>query len=240
MIRHNCAQGSEEWHGLRLGKPTASNFDRILTPGGKLSTQSHTFALVLASERILGYPSDKVTTAAMKAGRENEPAAAALYELQHPGAEVEEVGICFTGDGLVGASPDRLVGSDGLLEVKCPEPHTHLGYMLNYEGAAREYWHQIQGQLWVCERDWLDMLSYCPGFPPCLRRVARDEEYIAKLKSALDAFNESMLKIMEALTSMGCREMLIEERVRAQAAPDDDGLGVSMADVEAILAAKGL
>ena len=102
MIRHNCLQGSTEWQQLRCGKSTASEFWRIVTPTGKLSASSRDYMHRLAAERILGYALETVSTAAMEAGRFREPEAANWYSLERE-VDLEEVGICFTDDGLIGA-----------------------------------------------------------------------------------------------------------------------------------------
>lgn len=231
MIRHDCAQGSHEWNMLRLGKPTASVFDRIVTPGGKLSSQSQGLMCRLLVELFGGVPLEGVTTAAMNTGREREPEARAWYEAERE-MDVALVGICFTDDGCIGASPDGMVGSTGLLEIKCPEPQSHVNYLLLSDGIAQAYKPQIQGQLWVAEREWLDSVSYCPGWPPSLVRVPRDEDYIAVLSASVREFSERLAVAADRLIRMGA-----QMQPRAQEVIQDGGgwLGVSEADVDAIL-----
>jgi exodeoxyribonuclease (lambda-induced) len=136
---------------------------------------------------MLGRPIDAPTTALMDRGHELESSAVDFYMLQRDGMETVAVGFCTTDDGRYGASPDRFVGEDGLLEVKCPTHGVHVGYLLHGTIAA-SYWPQVQGQLLVTGRKWSDVISYHPDLPMALIRVERDEEYIAKLSSALDQF----------------------------------------------------
>src|ERR1051326_7063323 len=100
----------------------------------------------------------------------------------HTGRQAEQV-------GRMGASPDRLVGDDGQLELKCPSPETHVRYLLfPQKGVDAEYRVQVQGQLYVTKRAWCDVVSYHPDLPSVIVRVERDEEYIALLAEALTTF----------------------------------------------------
>lgn len=182
-----CIQGSIEWHTARLGIPTSSMFSKIVTPGGKASSQAEGYLHQLVAERLLGHPIDGGETPWMSRGSLVESEAVALYELQH-GVDTEAVGFCTTDDGMAGASPDRLVGDDGGLELKCPSAAVHVGYLLDVE--PRKYWPQIQGAMWVTGRQWWQFMSYCPELPPALIRFERDEEFIASLARAVATFSE--------------------------------------------------
>lgn len=213
MIWKSCKQGSEEWNALRLGKPTASVFDQIVTPVKcELSSQSKKLMHRLVAERILGYPLESVTTAAMEAGRYREPEAANWYAF-HRNVELTEVGICFVDDERFGASPDRVVSGGGLAEFKCPEPLNQVNYLLN-GGIYADYKPQIQGQLLCCEADWLDSVSYCPPFPASLVRVERDQEYIGKLRDALEEFCDRLDAAEARIRSMGVAEALPTKQQR--------------------------
>jgi hypothetical protein len=233
MIVHECKQGSPEWHQLRLGRPTASVFSQIVTPiNGDLSKSSIKLAHKLLAERFLGYPLDSFTSAAMEAGREGEPKARAWYEFRHD-CEVREVGICFTDDGRIGASPDGIVGP-GLIEIKCPNPDTHIGYMLNEAGIGAEYRTQIQGQLWICEAEWLDSLSYCPPFPPRLKRIERDEEFITSMSSAVRQFADQLDELEAKLRGLGCLQM-VQEMEHETMHERDETLGMTDAEAQEFL-----
>lgn len=189
MIRFDFAQGGPEWVAIRLGIPTASRFDEILTPA-KLSPSKGAgkYRNKLLAEWLTGYSMDEGQDSMwMERGRELEPRARAWYELQYD-CDVEQVGFILRDDGEVGGSPDGLVGEDGGLEIKCPALHTHIGYMLNLETLEAEYRGQCQGLMYLTGRVWWDLLSFNPELPSVVRRVWRDDTYIAALVKALDVF----------------------------------------------------
>lgn len=195
MIVHNVKQGTDAWIALRAGIPTTSCFDRIVTAGGKKgipssSSQADSYMHHLLAERILGQAIDGFKSQWMERGSELEVRAVAAYELENE-CDTEKIGFVTTDDGLIGCSPDRfIVGqSRGQVEAKAPAPHTHVSYMLSATGAETEYKVQLQGQLWVCERDWVDIVSYHPDMPLALFRVNRDEEFIKELTVRVRAFS---------------------------------------------------
>ena len=94
------------------------------------------------------------------------------------------------------------MGDDGLLEIKVPKDSTHVGYLLA-EPVDQAYYPQIMGQLWIAERQWLDLLSYHPEMPPALIRVERDEAYIGKLRAAVETFAEVLAEHTEQLRARG-------------------------------------
>lgn len=213
MIRYDCAQGSPEWHALRLGIPTASNFSRILTPGGKLSASADAYMHELIAERMLGVPLNTESADFMERGKALEAQAVSWYELQRD-VDTEAVGLCTTDDGRLGASPDRLVGTDGGLEIKCPSPAVHVGYMLD-GGISRKYWPQVQGALWITERRYWWTLSYHPDLRPALVRVARNDEYIEALAAAVTAFCDRL----------DAASALLRATSTAAPSPSGDGAG---------------
>ena len=184
----NCAQGTEEWHRCRLGIPTASNFDKLLTATGKPSTQATGYMDALLAEMIAGTPNEIEPTEWMIRGIEMEQEARDFYDFD-TGNEVGEVGFVLA-DGY-GCSPDGLVGADGLLEIKCPKRETQTGY-LRVGKLPTKYIPQVQGQMWVCERDWCDFVSYCPKFPPLVLRIERDDKYISLLADRMAWFLEKL------------------------------------------------
>ena len=203
MITHNVTQGSEEWRRLRIGVPTASEFHRILTPTGKPSKSAEPYLCSLLGELMMGRPLDAPSFPWMQRGHDLESDAANWYELQCDIATTI-VGFCTTDDGRIGASPDRLVGDDGLLEIKCPSPDVHVRYLLFPDRSVdSEYRVQVQGQLYVTGRQWCDIVSYHPELPSVIVRVERDEEYIATLRSALTAFCESLAEGKAQLLDRG-------------------------------------
>lgn len=188
MILHTVTQGSPEWHTLRAGIPTASCFDKILTPGGEPSKQAEAYLYKLVAERLIGRPIDTFNGGWMDRGTAFEAEAVAYYEAQRD-MDTERIGFVTNDASTVGASPDRFVGDRGLLEVKVPAPHTHVGYLLSRK-VEKDHRVQVQGQLWVAEREWCDVLAYSPdGLPPIIIRVERDEEYIRKLAAVVGEFS---------------------------------------------------
>jgi len=199
MIIHNCEQGGEEWIRLRLSIPTASCFDQIITPKTmKLSASSPTYMHVLLAQWITGEPLDTFEGDWTRHGHEYEDESRSSYAFAS-GQSIEQVCLITTNDGMVGASPDGMVGDDGLVELKCTKGNTHVAYLLKRD-VDEKYRTQLQGQLWVCEREWVDIQSYCVGFPSVVIRVNRDDDYISKLSDAVLSFVDVMLETREKLT----------------------------------------
>lgn len=216
MIHHHVTQNSPEWEKLRLGIPTASSFDKIVTPTGKLSAQARGFAFRLVAEQILQTAlATGPQTLSMQRGHELEDEAAQLYGIIRD-CQPKKCGFITTEDGQIGASPDRLIGADGLLEIKCVEPQTQIGYLI--DGLDKAYIPQIQGQLYVTGRKWCDWLAYNQFLPPVIIRVKRDEEYIATLSQALADFvvmKREFYETVNRLSNSG-RDTFIEEFVANQ------------------------
>jgi len=175
----DAIQGSDEWLESRLGRPTASNFGRLITPTGKASTSAQGYIDELVAQRITGEIPEFFKSAAMERGNELEPAAKALYEFTND-VEVKEVGLCLHDRYECGASPDGLINQNGGLEIKCPLPHTHVSYLRD-GGIPAKYIPQVQGCLWITEREWWDFMSYHPSMEDLIVRVYRDNAYITKL-----------------------------------------------------------
>lgn len=231
MILHDCEQQSEEWFRLRIGIPTTSEFSKIVTPTGKLSAQADGYMHWLLAEWICGHPLENPETRWMERGHDLEPQAVKSYEFERD-SETEKIGFVTTDDGMIGCSPDRLVGSDGLLEIKCPAPQTHVGYMLN-RSVDKAYWPQVQGQLFVTERGWVDIQSYCPGFPTVIIRVERDENYLATLGEALRGF---VANLMAARCDLETRYgPFVREPEPEQRNALEESLGLTDADLEALI-----
>lgn len=216
MIIHDVTQGSYEWAMLRLGIPTASEFHKIVTPKGKLSSQAKGYAYKLIAERLLMRQIDNIDNLEwVQRGKELEADAVKLYEFETD-TKTLAVGFCTTDDKQIGASPDRLAGDEGLLEIKCPKPETHIANMV--EGLDADYFPQVQGQLFVTGRKWCDWFSYHPELPAVRIRVQRDEAYIATLSAALDEFITMKEEMMEKIRETGLfeqREAMIDAADKA-------------------------
>jgi len=185
------AQGSPEWFAARMGIPTASNFHRIITAKTlKPSAQAPRYRNELLAERLFGTPVVTDSSPWMERGSELEASAIAYYELQQ-GIDTDPVGFVLRDDRRVGASPDRLCGTEGVLEIKVPGAAIHIGHLLA-NGLEDDHRCQVQGQLWVCERRWADVLSFNPLLPPAMVRVQRNEEFIQALSDCMEAFLDDL------------------------------------------------
>lgn len=234
MIYHDVEQNHPDWFRLRLGIPTASEFHRIITPKKmQLSSQASGYMYRLLAEWITGEQVENFQTQWMERGQDLEDKAVMAYEML-AGVETKRGGFITTDDGLIGCSPDRLIGEEGDLELKCPLVQTQVEYALNGT-VGDDYMAQLQGRMMIHEREWVDIFSYHPKLVIPVVRVHRDEKFIAILRSLLSEFLERMLKARAEL----------EERfgpfVRpgAVAEPVEDPDGITDADVYAILAARG-
>lgn len=199
MKIHDFEQYSDEWYAIRLGKPTASAFDKIVTTKGEPSKSRQKYLYRLAGEFVAGKAEETYQNAAMARGLELEAEARKLYEFKH-NTEVQQVGFCESDGGTYGASPDGLVGEKGNIEIKCPIASTHVGYMLNPSLLLKEYFQQVHGQMFVAEREWTDLLSYYPSLRSVEIRVYRDEDFIEKLEKELKLFCFELKKIVDKIS----------------------------------------
>ena len=199
MIILDLEQGSEEWHLARLGIPTASNFAKIITSTGKLSTSATGYMHKLIAEYLMEKPIDIEKTEWMERGNELEADARGAYEFITD-TTVDEVGLIYKDDKrLVSASPDGLINSDGGLEIKCPSPAVHVEYLLANKCPSK-YLPQVMGCMYVTGRIWWDFMSYHPDLDPLIVRVNRDEELITKMDEAINKFIVKMLDKRNQLT----------------------------------------
>lgn len=194
-----CEQGEPEWFACRLGIPTASKFADILTKGrgSEPSKTRRTYMLKLLGERITGEIQDVFKNEHMERGHAMEPEVRHLYAMLTDTAP-EQVG--FMRRGRAGASPDSLVGDNGLLEIKTKLPHLQLECLLADE-IPSEHYAQVQGQLWISGREWCDFVSYWPAMPVFIKRVYRDDAFIATLASEVERFNSDMDALHMQITS---------------------------------------
>lgn len=197
----DCDQNSDEWFRARMGIPTASEFSTVMAKGrgGGDSKTRQTYLYKLAGEIITGEPMESYSNAHMERGKAMEDDARAAYEFM-TNTECERVG--FIRSGRKGASPDSLVGANGLVEIKTKLPHLIIETLLRGDFPL-EHKAQCQGQLWVAEREWIDIAVYWPGMPVFITRATRDEEYIATLASAVDEFNAELDSIVARVRAYG-------------------------------------
>lgn len=192
MIVHDVQQGSQEWIALRAGRFTATDAVALHAMGKGLETA----ALEKAAWWITGEPPEPVETPAIAWGKAWEAVAADEYAKAN-NVEVKEIGFCEM-DEYAGCSPDRLVGDDGLIEIKCKQPKGHLQTILSGKIDSAHYG-QIQFQLLVTCRKWCDYVCFSPCFKDKLfiRRVFPDAEYQAALIEGLKKGKELINQYIE-------------------------------------------
>ena len=178
----DCEQGTDEWRQCRLGIPTASEFRSIMAKGK--GQMRHTYMMKLLGERFTGEAADNYTNGHMERGHAMEDEARRLYAFMQ---DVEPVRVGFIRNGFVGCSPDSLIGDDGMLEIKTKLPHLQIEALIAGK-LPSEHQAQVQGQMWVAERQWVDFVSYWPRLPLFVKRVERDEAYIATLAAEVEQF----------------------------------------------------
>lgn len=185
-------QGSEDWFAARLGKVTASRVADVIakTKTGYSASRANYMAELIA-ERLAGARTEGFTNAAMQWGTDKEPEARAAYAFM---ADVDVVEVGFVDHPVIamtGASPDGLIGDDGMVEIKCPNTATHLDTLLGGAVPAK-YVTQMQWQMACTGRAWCDFASYDPRLPPEMQlfvaRVERDVSMIVDLETEVSAF----------------------------------------------------
>jgi hypothetical protein len=194
MRTYDVEQRSEAWEQLRLGRPTASNFNRIVTPvKGDYAAGARKYAYELVAQRI-GTWTPPPPSFWMEWGSEHEEAAVSAYEAI-TGHWTKQVGFVIPNDtDAYGGSPDRFVSKScdwddplTLLEVKCPSPTTLIEYH-DLKSLPLEYRAQVQGLLWITGFASCDFFAWHPEIEPFLLTIQRDEVYIGKLTEAMPKF----------------------------------------------------
>lgn len=224
------AQGTPLWRELRRGVPTASGLDRIITPGGKPSSQQAAYQGQLLAAWALGVdapglPDELVSELApVVRGVSLEDEARGAWELAHDA--VVTPGGWWTRAG-VGCSPDGQVGREGLLELKCPLPATHLVW-LAAGTLPRPHLLQLQGQLWVTGRAWVAFSSYCPGLPGLDLRVGPDARLQERLDELLPAFVAELAAARRRLEAAGVVPVPVPRPMRGELARLRPGRDVTL------------
>lgn len=163
LITLDCEQGSEEWLAARLGIPTATGFENIVTATGKKSASYIKYMAELIEESILG-GGDTFKSGFMERGNQLEPQARAAYEFLTGNDVIQVGGVYLNENRDVMVSPDGLIPSlQKGLEIKCPKMSTHIRYLLE-GGLPSEYVIQVQANLWVTGYETWDFVSYCPEY----------------------------------------------------------------------------
>ncbi len=188
----DCEQNSAEWLAARCGSLGASSIaDMVAKTRTGWGASRFNLAARIVCERLTGTPQESYTNAAMQWGHDTEPQARAMYEFMRDVA-VQQVGLVLHPSiNKSHASPDGLVGDDGLIEIKCPNTATHIETLLSDDVDGR-YIKQMQWQMACCGRGWCDFVSFDPRLPAemqmFVQRVPRDDEFIAELEREARAF----------------------------------------------------
>lgn len=189
-------QNSEAWFAARCGIPTASKFKVVMAEGvqkGTASKQRRDYINRLAAEQVTGISEESYENAHMIRGREEEATARARYGFMQ-GVEPQIVG--FIRNHGAGGSPDALISDTGLLEIK-----TALGHILidkiRRDNFPSEHEAQCQGNLWIAEREFVDLAIYSPGLPLYVVRGYRNAAKIREIAAAVSAFNDELAEVVE-------------------------------------------
>ncbi len=186
-------QGAEAWHKARLGIPTASKFATVMAKGeGKTRSE---YMRKLAGEILTGEPMESFSNGHMDRGKAMEDEARETYAFVH---DVEPKRVGFIRNGDRGASPDSLLGENGGLEIKTALPHIQIERLLSGR-LPPEHKAQVQGNIWIAERDWWEFVSYWPRLPLLTVRVPRDDEYIRTMASEVEKFNDELAIMVERI-----------------------------------------
>jgi putative phage-type endonuclease len=221
MIALDLEQGSEAWRAARCGSLGASVVHEAIArakTGFGASRANRMATLVI--EQLTGVPVEAFQNAAMQHGSETEPEARIAYEF-YANVDVAQIGLALHPDiGGTHASPDGLVGDDGLLEIKCPQPAQHLSTLLG-EAIPDKYIVQMQWQMKCCGRDWCDFASYNPAFPESMKlfvqRVPRDDARIAGIETDVINFLDELRFTVHRLRSKYEPEKIVPGELLAMA-----------------------
>ncbi len=187
MIISIIEQNSEAWFDNRLGRITSTRFKNLMS---KESTDSYKDLInKIVIEILIGKTDPGFSNEIMEDAKDDEKEARLAYE-NHFGIEIEQVGFIIPDEDhkyheWIGISPDGLTKDNGMIEIKCPLMHTHLGYIIENK-LPPEYRYQVQGQLFVTDFDYCDFISYCEGMKLFIIRVYPDKELFAEFEQRLD------------------------------------------------------
>lgn len=201
----DCEQNTEEWYRARCGVVTASEFHTVLASGkgGGESKTRRAYMMRLAGEIITGEPAETYSNANMVRGHVMEDEARDFYALME---DVDPVRVGFIRNGAMGCSPDSLVSTNRVLEIKTKQPNQFIDALERYRKSGEmpaEHKAQCQGILWITEREHIDLSIYWPKMPTFIVKANRDEPYIEGLARAVRQFNEELQETIEWVRRFG-------------------------------------
>lgn len=205
MKIHDVIQRSDEWWRLRAGKPTASEFSKLVTSAGVPSKSLDKYAITLAAEAFAGGPVDAWEgNYHTERGRALEDEAIKLYEFAND-VSVVPAGFITNDAETYGCSPDGLVGDDGMVEIKCLKAETHIETMMYFRTKGRiptKYVQQTQGQMMICHRQWCDLVFYHPVLPLLAIRERPSDKFRMAVITELKNVSEERDRVLEIMRSM--------------------------------------
>lgn len=199
-----CLQNSPEWDAARCGVVTCSEFSTVLAKGkgGGESLTRKKYMYKLAGERITGLPEPGYNNADMERGHLLEDDVANWYAFTRE-VELQQVGFIKSDDcGGMGYSPDRLIGANGLVEIKTNKPSVLIG-LLEKDEFPTDHIAQCQGGLFVTGRDYIDIICFWEGMPKLVKKAVPDRAYHALLRSEITRFNDELCALVEKIKRYG-------------------------------------
>ncbi len=205
MKIHQLEQRSPEWLAIRLGKPTASEFSRIVTSTGEPSKSRPGYAIQLAAELYAKAPLNSWGgNVSLDRGTFLEDDALKAYEFLRD-VVIDRVGFVTDDDEIYGCSPDGLIGEDGMVELKCIGAEKHVAALLRHKAKGDvppDYVQQTQGQMWITGRKWCDLIFYHPVLPMLVVRQTPSAQVVSGLFEGIIEVLDQRDEVLEALIEM--------------------------------------
>jgi hypothetical protein len=187
-------QGHISWFKQRMGKVTASELGNLVTNdfSPRTGKMPNSYMCEKLAELWRGKPLIQTGSWQTEQGQVREENAIPFFQIAF-NVRIKYCGFIETDDGRMGCSPDGLIGEGLGIEIKCPEPQTHVKYLMAGD-VPEDYLPQVHGSMFVTGfKEWI-FFSYQVGFPPLIVTVKRDDQIIAKIANALDAFHDKFEK----------------------------------------------
>lgn len=189
VIKNN-PQGTDAWMKDRSGHVTASHAQAIGNNGKGLDT----YINQVMAEYFSSAEKEQYSNIHTERGHELEPVARSMYELMN-NVVVDQVGFCELND-FVGCSPDGLIGTDGMIEIKCPEDKVYFDIIINEKIDSGYMW-QCQMNMLILERKYCDLIFYNPNFEKSMMifRLVPDEKMQEDLKEGFKKVEERIKEL---------------------------------------------
>lgn len=186
---YDLEQKTDEWLRMHLGRPTASGFDNLMTSSfePRKGQMPKTYLMEKLAEKVQSLPPPGFSSFHTEQGAMLENDAFMAFSIASEKTLLKNCGFVIGADGRCGCSPDGLIGEHSGLEIKCPTPKVHMGYLL--DGVLPDdYAPQVHGSIYVTGRSEWNFFSYCRRMKPFHLVVKRDEAIMAKIAACLAKF----------------------------------------------------